>query len=241
MPKGKRNYRFFFQFLTFLVLHMCNIFAVCLLVALKTTPLVSPPVIAAISMLTLIVLLIIPIGGLLVFHLVLISKGRTTNEHVTGKYRGMNFFTRGCCLNFMHLFFGSFIPQYKKVHLKKKKKSERNSNSNEAAKNGDVKTATNADDGANESASQNNSESESDHSNRGSLSDGNGNGNESNHLKLDLSATSHPHDDELLDVVLKNKKMLKNNRKTSVTSNSSSSSQSASMLNNKDKKSTQKA
>jgi hypothetical protein len=53
---------------------------------------------------------------------VLISKGRTTNEHVTGKYKGNNFFTRGVLNNFMYLCYGSMIPQYKTVIISKKKR-----------------------------------------------------------------------------------------------------------------------
>jgi hypothetical protein len=149
----------------------------------------------------------------------------------------------------MHLFFGSLIPQYKVVRLKKKKLKKRgadltnsklgsfhsNNSSCEENKNGDlIKNDKNASDNIDNT---NHSESESDHSNRGSLSDSNETNRLNKNQTLNLS-TSHP--EELLDVVLKNKKMLKNNRKTSVTSNSSSSSVSASMLNNKDKKSTQK-
>lgn len=119
---GKRNYRFFFQFLAFLCLHMILLFTCCLIVILNR-PIHTKPVIAAISMAVLAGLLLFPIGGLFVFHLVLISKGRTTNEHVTGKYRGMNFFSRGLIRNFAYLFCGSLSAQLKAVELKKRKRT----------------------------------------------------------------------------------------------------------------------
>jgi hypothetical protein len=118
---GRRNYRFFFQFLSFLCLHMSTVFACCLLVCLKSTDFKSIQTITSISLLILIFVLIFPIGGLLVFHLVLVSNGRTTNEHVTGKYRGNDFFDRGLCTNFIYLFCGSLTPQLKTVQLNKNK------------------------------------------------------------------------------------------------------------------------
>lgn len=127
---GKRNYRFFFQFLAFLCLHMILLFTCCLIVILNR-PIHTTPVIAAISMAVLAGLLLFPIGGLFVFHLVLISNGRTTNEHVTGKYRGMNFFSRGLLRNFAYLFCGSLSAQLKAVKLKKRKRTTNKSSSTE--------------------------------------------------------------------------------------------------------------
>lgn len=209
---------------------MCTIFSVCLTVALKITPLISPPVLTAISLIVLIVLLIIPISGLLIFHLVLISKGRTTNEHVTGKYRGQNFFTRNCFLNFMHLFCGSMRPQYKAVRLRKrktvttKKRSDSNKKIEIECDNGDGDgtdaLSTNSNEDTNKKKIE--SESDSDHSNRGSLSDS----NETNHLNannksLNISNNTSQNNNnsgELLDVVLKIKKNQKSLRNMSDSS-----------------------
>ena len=124
--KGKRNYRFFFQFLAFLCLHVLVLIG-CSLIVVLNTPIHTPPAIASISLLVLIGVLLFPIGGLFIFHMILVSKGRTTNEHVTGKYRGMSFFSRGFAQNFMYLCCGSLSPQYKPVVLKKNKKPKQSS------------------------------------------------------------------------------------------------------------------
>jgi hypothetical protein len=106
---------------------MCSILATCLLVTLTTQQLLQPSIIAAISLIALNGLLIFPIGGLFAFHIVLVSKGRTTNEHVTGKYKGMNYFTHGCCINIIHLLCGSLVPRYGRVISDKKRKISKNS------------------------------------------------------------------------------------------------------------------
>ncbi|KAK9882065.1 hypothetical protein WA026_018915 [Henosepilachna vigintioctopunctata] len=112
---GRRNYRFFFFFLISLSLHMISIFSLSLIYILhytKTYSNVEP--IVAIALMALISVLAIPIFGLTGFHMVLVSRGRTTNEQVTGKFKGgYNPFSRGCWDNCCYTQFGPQFPSLK--------------------------------------------------------------------------------------------------------------------------------
>ncbi|XP_043202208.1 palmitoyltransferase ZDHHC8B-like [Amphibalanus amphitrite] len=111
---GRRNYRFFFLFLLSLTLHMVAIFGQCLVFVLdRRHELGSVDVIATLAVMVVIGLLFVPIMGLAGFHTVLASRGRTTNEQVTGKFRGgFNPFSRGCGANFCRTL---WAPQYPDV------------------------------------------------------------------------------------------------------------------------------
>lgn len=124
---GRRNYRFFFFFLISLSIHMLSIFSLSLIYVLQKEKdkLTEVEPIVAMVLIAIVTLLAIPIFGLTGFHMVLVSRGRTTNEQVTGKFKGgYNPFSRGCWNNCCYTQCG---PQYPSL-LKPQKYVARRSN-----------------------------------------------------------------------------------------------------------------
>ncbi|XP_067288804.1 palmitoyltransferase ZDHHC8B [Pseudorasbora parva] len=111
---GRRNYRFFFLFLLSLSLHMAAVFSGGLLYVLDHLEnLWELHAAVTLAVMSVCGLFFIPVLGLACFHLVLVARGRTTNEQVTGKFQGgVNPFTRGCCLNVQFVLFSPIIPRY---------------------------------------------------------------------------------------------------------------------------------
>ncbi|XP_037110460.1 palmitoyltransferase ZDHHC5-like [Syngnathus acus] len=111
---GKRNYRYFFLFLLSLTAHIMAVFGFGLLfIFYHHHSNDRLHVIVTLAVMCVAGLFFIPVAGLTGFHIVLVGRGRTTNEQVTGKFRGgVNPFTNGCWKNVTHVLCSSQAPRY---------------------------------------------------------------------------------------------------------------------------------
>ncbi|XP_051907489.1 palmitoyltransferase ZDHHC8 isoform X2 [Hippocampus zosterae] len=111
---GRRNYRYFFLFLLSLTSHMVCVFSLGLVFVLHhTDQLWKLHCTVTLVVISISGLFLLPVLGLTGFHLFLVSRGRTTNEQVTGKFQGgANPFTRGCCNNLEYLVCSPISPRY---------------------------------------------------------------------------------------------------------------------------------
>ncbi|XP_047425043.1 palmitoyltransferase ZDHHC8B [Mugil cephalus] len=118
---GRRNYRYFFLFLLSLTFHMIAVFAFGLIYVLHhMDELWKLHCTVTLVVISISGLFLIPVLGLTGFHLYLVSRGRTTNEQVTGKFQGgVNPFTRGCCNNLEYLVCSPMSPKYTERPRKK--------------------------------------------------------------------------------------------------------------------------
>uniref|UniRef100_A0A914QMW2 Palmitoyltransferase n=1 Tax=Panagrolaimus davidi TaxID=227884 RepID=A0A914QMW2_9BILA len=111
---GRRNYCYFFLLLIFLSLHLLFVSALALTFTLTTNnPILSPSNLCAYVLMFICTLLAVPILGLTGFHIILVLRERTTNEHVNGKFcLGFNPFYTGFYSNFIRAFCASQYPNF---------------------------------------------------------------------------------------------------------------------------------
>ncbi|TNN81214.1 putative palmitoyltransferase ZDHHC8 [Liparis tanakae] len=111
---GRRNYRYFFLFLLSLTVHMIGVFTFGLIYVLHhKDELWKLHCTVTLVVISISGLFLLPVLGLTGFHFYLVSRGRTTNEQVTGKFQGgVNPFTRGCCNNLEYLVCSPISPNY---------------------------------------------------------------------------------------------------------------------------------
>ncbi|EDO39692.1 predicted protein, partial [Nematostella vectensis] len=111
---GRRNYRYFFLFVSSLSVDIVSVFALALVHVLDNKGnMGSPEVIISIIVMCVCALTSVPVFGLSVFHIGLVSMGRTTNEQVTGKFRsGHNPFDLGCRSNCNAVLCTGQYPRY---------------------------------------------------------------------------------------------------------------------------------
>ena len=131
---GRRNYRHFFFFLIFLSIHMITILLWCIIYLVDHNGAFRErDSIIAIVISVIIIFLIFPIIGLTGFHIILVARGRTTNEQVTGKFQsGFNPFSDGCLSNYCNILCGPVHTRYRS-HARKKRSPSISHNGNNSS------------------------------------------------------------------------------------------------------------
>ncbi|CDS40714.1 palmitoyltransferase zdhhc5 [Echinococcus multilocularis] len=111
---GRRNYRYFFTFLITVSLHMMAVFLVSLIYLMHSSrPMKHYTNIIAIVLMTLIGMIFLPVFSLTMFHVGILSKGLTTNEHVTKKFPSKsNPYFVGCSNHWLQLCCSSEYPSH---------------------------------------------------------------------------------------------------------------------------------
>jgi palmitoyltransferase len=115
---GKRNYKYFFVFVNSLTLFIVTGYVWGIIaIVLHRGDLTK--VIVEFILIVVGLLVLFPVGGLAMFHIVLVCMGRTTNEHVTGKFnQGYNPYNRGGCRNCVHTLCAPKYPRYMHYEMK---------------------------------------------------------------------------------------------------------------------------
>uniref|UniRef100_A0A915EVF1 Palmitoyltransferase n=1 Tax=Echinococcus canadensis TaxID=519352 RepID=A0A915EVF1_9CEST len=120
---GRRNYRYFFTFLITVSLHMMTVFLVSLIYLMHSsrpmkhyTNIIAYPfekIPNRIVLMTLIGMIFLPVFSLTMFHVGILSKGLTTNEHVTKKFPSKsNPYFVGCSNHWLQLCCSSEYPSH---------------------------------------------------------------------------------------------------------------------------------
>ena len=122
---GKRNYRYFFFFILLLSFHIICLIALTSLYVGKIERKELKDIFLPLLILLISILAAFPIIGLTVYHVVLLARGRTTNEQVTGKFgSGHNPFNLGCHRNCCTILFGPIPPKYAGYEIPQKLKNK---------------------------------------------------------------------------------------------------------------------